>query len=415
MTAQRRALVMAAVRTPMGRFGGSLAQIRVDDLAAEVIRAATARAGLPPGQVDEVFAGTVNASGEAMGNLARFAALLAGLPTSVAGVTMNRYCGSGLSAVNALAHSISFGSAGAGVAVGAEVMSRSTWPVAIPVGQKYPGPLVGRNAMWSGAGGPQHPALEADGTMIEMPEGAQLVADKFGFSRVSLDAHALASHQRAAQAWDSGRFGDEVLAIPAPRGSFEVDETFRRDTSLESLGRLAGYYDGCPDITAGNASPVSDGASALVLADPDVARTLDAQPFGEIVATASVGVDPALFSVGPVAAVHKLLARTGLSLDDIGLFEINEAFASQMLVCIDQLGLDPDQVNVNGGAIALGHALGNSGSRIMVTLVHEMRRRAVRYGIAALCVGAGQGIATLVRSLDALWTHPPLTSPGRAG
>ena len=162
----------------MGRFGGSLSQIRVDDLAAEVIRAATARAGLPADQVDEVFAGTVNASGEAMGNLARFAALLAGLPTSVAGVTMNRYCGSGLSAVNALAHSISFASAGAGVAVGAEVMSRSTWPVAIPVGQKYPGPLVGRNAMWSGAGGPQHPALEADGTMIEMPEGAQLVAGK---------------------------------------------------------------------------------------------------------------------------------------------------------------------------------------------------------------------------------------------
>jgi acetyl-CoA acetyltransferase family protein len=399
----------------MGRFGGSLSQIRVDDLAAEVIRAATARAGLPADQVDEVFAGTVNASGEAMGNLARFAALLAGLPTSVAGVTMNRYCGSGLSAVNALAHSISFGSAGAGVAVGAEVMSRSTWPVAVPVGQKYPGPLVGRNAMWSGAGGPQHPALEADGTMIEMPEGAQLVADKFGFSRASLDAYALASHQRAAQAWDSGRFGDEVVAIAAPRGSFEVDETFRRDTSLDSLARLAGYYDGCPDITAGNASPVSDGASALVLADPDVARTLDTQPFGEIVATASVGVDPALFSVGPVAAVHKLLARAGVSLGDVGLIEINEAFASQMRVCIDQLGLDPDRVNVNGGAIALGHALGNSGSRIMVTLVHEMRRRAVRYGIAALCVGAGQGIATLVRSLDDLWTQPPLTSPGRAG
>jgi len=401
LTGQRLALVLAGVRTPMGRFGGSLSRIRVDDLAAEVIRAAVQRAGLVADQVDEVFAGTVNASGEAMGNVARFSALLAGLPASVAGVTMNRYCGSGLSAVNALAHSIAFGSTGAGVAVGAEVMSRSTWPVAIPVGQKYPGPLVGRNAMWSGAGGPQHPALEADGTMIEMPEGAQLVADKFGFGRPALDAYALESHRRAAQAWDTGRFGDEVVAVSTSRGSVEVDETFRRDTSLESLASLAGYYHGCPDITAGNASPVSDGASALVLADPDVARTLDAHPLGEIVATASVGVDPALFSLGPVAAVHKLLGRTRVSLDDVGLIEINEAFASQMCVCIEQLGLDPDRVNVNGGAIALGHALGNSGSRIMVTLVHEMRRRGTRYGIAALCVGAGQGIATLVRNLDA--------------
>lgn len=407
--------MLAAVRSPMGRFGGSLSRIRVDDLAAEAIRAAVERAGLAGDQVDEVFAGTVNASGEAMGNIARFAALLAGLPTSVAGVTMNRYCGSGLSAVNALAHSISFGSVGAGVAVGAEVMSRSTWPVAIPVGQKYPGPLVGRNAMWSGAGGPQHPALEADGTMIEMPEGAQLVADKFGFDRTALDSYALASHQRAAQAWDSGRFGAEVVAIRTSRGSFEVDETFRRDTSLESLARLDSYYDGCPDITAGNASPVSDGASALVLSDTAVAGTLDTEPLAEIVATASVGVDPALFSVGPVAAVRKLLARTDVSLDDVGLFEINEAFASQMRVCIDQLGLEPERVNVNGGAIALGHALGNSGSRILVTLVHEMRRRGVRYGIAALCVGAGQGIATLVRNLDALWTSVPLVLPTLAG
>jgi acetyl-CoA C-acetyltransferase len=415
LTAQRRALIVAGVRTAMGRFGGALSRVRVDDLAAGVIRAAVQRAGLADDQVDEVFAGTVNASGEAMGNVARFASLLAGLPPSVAGVTMNRYCGSGLSAVNALAHSISFGAAAAGVAVGAEVMSRSTWPVAIPAGEKYPGPLIGRNAMWSGAGGPQHPALEADGTMIEMPEGAQFVADKFSFGRSSLDAYALSSHCRAAQAWDSGRFGDEVVAVSTPRGSFEVDETFRRDSSLASLAALTGYYDGCPDITAGNASPVSDGASALVLVGPDVAGTLGGRPFGEIVATASVGVEPALFALGPVTAVRKLLAGTGVSLDDVGLFEINEAFAAQMLVCIDQLGLDPGRVNVNGGAIALGHALGNSGSRIMVTLVHEMRRRGTRYGIAALCVGAGQGIATLVRNLEALWTSAPLTPPARAG
>jgi acetyl-CoA acetyltransferase family protein len=217
-----------------------------------------------------------------------------------------------------------------------------------------------------------------------------------------LDAYALASHQRAAQAWDSGRFAAEVIPVATGQGRFEVDETLRRDTTPESLARLRGYYPGCPDITAGNASPVSDGASALVLAEADFAQELGIRPLGEIVATAAVGVEPALFSLGPVAAVRKLLDSTGVALTDVDLIEINEAFASQMCACIGELGLDPERVNVNGGAIALGHALGNSGSRIVVTLVHEMRHRAVRYGIAALCVGAGQGIATLVRNPEAL-------------
>jgi len=385
----------------MGRFAGSLSGIRPDDLAATAIRAVVDRAGVKPDQIDEVIAGTVNASGEAMGNVARFAAILAGLPISTAGVTMNRYCGSGLSAVIALAHSIAFGSTSMGVAIGVEVMSRSTWPVAIPVGQKYPGPLVGRNAMWSGAGGPQHPALEADGTMIEMPEGAQLVADKFGFDRLALDSFALLSHQRAAAAWDAGRFADEVIPVDTTRRKMTVDETFRPESSLASLAKLSGYYPGCPDITAGNASPVSDGASALVLVGPDLAERIGTQPLGEIVATATVGVDPAMFSIGPVVAMQKLLATVGIAREDVGLVEINEAFASQMLVCIDQLGLDPELVNVNGGAIALGHALGNSGTRILVTLLHEMRRRGVRYGVAALCVGAGQGVAVLVRNVEA--------------
>jgi acetyl-CoA acetyltransferase family protein len=264
VSTSRRPVILAAVRTPVGRHGGALSQVRVDDLAAAVIRAAVDRAGLSGDQVDEVFAGTVNASGEAMGNLARFAALLARLPVTVAGVTMNRYCGSGLSAINALAHAIAFGSVCAGVAVGAEVMSRSTWPVAIPIGQKYPGAVTGRNAMWSGAGGPQHPALEADRTMIEMPEGAQLAVDKFGLDRRALDAYALASHQRAAQAWDTGLFADEVVPVATGQKQFDVDETVRRDTTMQSLSRLRAYYPGCPDITAGNASPISDGASALV-------------------------------------------------------------------------------------------------------------------------------------------------------
>jgi 3-oxo-5,6-didehydrosuberyl-CoA/3-oxoadipyl-CoA thiolase len=359
------------------------------------------RAGIPPTSIDEVVAGTVNASGEAMGNIARFAALLAGLPTTTAGVTMNRYCGSGLSAVNALAHAVAFGAVDTGIAVGVEVMSRSTWPVPIPAGEKYPGPLIGRNAMWSGAGGPQHPELERNGTMIEMPQGAQFVADKFAIGRLQMDGYALASHERAAAAWDVGRFAEEVISVPLRDGPFANDETVRRNTSAASLAALTGYADGCPDITAGNASPVSDGASALLLMTPESAAQYGLKPLAEVVATAAVGVDPALFALGPVGAIRKVLAASSLSCTEIGLFEINEAFASQMLACIMQLDLDIDKVNVNGGAIALGHALGNSGARILVTLVHEMRRRGTRYGIAALCVGAGQGIATLVRNQEA--------------
>jgi acetyl-CoA acetyltransferase family protein len=389
-------VVLSAVRTPMGRHAGALSGIRPDDLAACAIRAAVARAGVDPVEVEEVAFGIVNASGEAMGNVARFASILAGVPASAAGVSMNRYCGSGLSAVNALAHEISCGCASLGVAGGVEAMSRSTWPVLKPQGAKYIGPIVARDAMWSGAGGPQHPELEANGTMIEMPVGAQLIADEYHITREDMDSFALRSHERAAAAADAGRFDDEIVRVPLPEGSeFSSDETIRRDTSLERLAVLAPYYPGCKDITAGNASTINDGASALVLSRPGRAPGDQAPRLARILATAVVGVDPAHFSIAPVLAIRKLLERTALRVEDIDLFEINEAFASQMIACIRELELDEERVNVNGGAIALGHALGNSGARISVTLIHELRRRGSRYGIAALCVGAGQGIATL--------------------
>jgi acetyl-CoA acetyltransferase family protein len=386
-------VILSAVRTPVGRHGGALAGIRPDDLAAHVIRAAVDRAQIEPLAVEEVSFGIVNASGEAMGNVARFASILAGLPLSSAGVSLNRYCGSGLSAVNALAHEIAFGGVRVGVAGGVESMSRSTWPVLKPQGARYVGPIAARDAMWSGAGGPQHPELEANGTMIEMPEGAQLIAREYGITRAEMDDYAYRSHRRAASAVESGRFDGEIAPVPLDgEAPFARDETIRLDTSPERLAALASYHPGCPDITAGNASSVNDGASALVLAD---AAAADGQRLATVVATAVAGVEPARFALGPVVAIRKLLAQAGLTVADIDLFEINEAFAVQMIACIRELDLDEDRVNVNGGAISLGHALGNSGARITVTLLHELHRRGGRYGIAALCVGAGQGIATL--------------------
>ncbi len=357
------------------------------------IREAVVRSGLPSGQIDEVHAGIVNASGEAMGNIARFSALLADLPVTTAGVTMNRYCGSGLSAFNSLVHAISFGSVEVGVALGVETMSRSTWPVAIPVNERYPGVLVGRNAMWSGAGGPQHPELEENGIMIHMPPGAQLIAKKFGITREDMDV-SLRSHERAARAWDGGRFDDEVFTVVTSSGDFSSDETYRRDSSLERLGRLKSYYEGCPDITAGNTSPVSDGATALVVAGGRIVDEFGLTPLAEVVATSSVGVAPEEFAIGPVPAIEQMLRRSGPSLDQVGLIEINEAFASQNLACVRALDIDEERLNVNGGAIALGHALGNSGTPILTMLVYEMRRRGTEYGIASLCVGGGMGVAT---------------------
>ncbi len=392
------AVVLSAVRTPVGRHAGALSHVRPDDLAAVAIREAVARSGVDTSDVDEVMLGIVNASGEAMGNVARFAALLAGLPVTTAGLSMNRYCGSGLSAVNALSHAIAFGAARVGVAGGVETMSRSTWPILKLANPRYVGPLVARDAIWSGGGGPQHPALEADGTMVDMPEGAQVVATELGITRDEADTWAARSHARAAAAWEADRFADEVVPVPGPRPGDPVvahDETVRADTTVERLAGLRPYHAAAPDITAGNASSINDGASAMVLADARWAADTGLAPLARVIGTAVVGVDPAHFALGPVPAIQRLLHGAGLTSADIDLFEINEAFAVQVVACVRQLQLPEERVNVNGGAIALGHALGNSGSRIAVTLVHELARRGGRYGVAALCVGGGQGIATL--------------------
>lgn len=391
-------MIVSGAPSPMGRHWGALSVIRHDDLGAMAIRAAVDRSGLPAERIDEVYAGNVNASGEAMGNVVRFASLLAGLPASSADITMNRYCGSGLSAFYSLSHAIGFGSVRAGVALGVEVMSRSTWPVAIPINEGYPGVLAGRNSMWSGAGGPQHPHLEGDGTMIDMPEGAQIIARRYDISREEGDASVVRSHERAVSARDDGHFAHKVFAVSTESGDFACDETFRRDSTLERLARLKGCYEGCPDITAGNASSVSDGASALVVADAATVAEFELEPLGEVLATAAVGVASQDFSIGPVPVIGQLLSRSGLFLGDVGLFEINEVFAAQNLACVRDLGLDQDRLNVNGGAIALGRALGNSGTRILITLANEMRRRSARFGIASLCVGGGMGVAVLSRN-----------------
>lgn len=395
---ERRVQVISAVRTPVARHHGALAGIRVDDLAAGVIREAVKRSGVDPEILEEVVCGTVNASGEAMGNPARFAALLAGLPVSISGVTVNRYCGSSLTAISQLARSIAFGDVQAGVAVGAESMSRSTWPVPIPTSTKIAGPLVGRNAMWSGGGGPQHPVLETDGTMVEMSDAAQHIAREMNISRAEMDEYAVESHHRATLAVNANYFSEEIAPVKLPDGNiFSMDETIRPNTHFDGLSKLGAFNSQCPDLTAGNTCPANDGASALVIAGKDVVKKTGAESLGEIVASVEVGIEPIRFALGPVVAIRKLLARTGLSVADIDLFEINEAFAVQMIACIRELGLDSCRVNVNGGALALGHALGNSGARISVTLLHEMRRRDAQYGVVALCVGGGQGVATLIR------------------
>jgi acetyl-CoA acetyltransferase family protein len=379
----------------MGRHGGALAGVRPDDLLARAMAESVARSAIDPTEIEEASVGIVNASGEAMGNVARYAAILAGLPPSTAGVSMNRFCGSGLSALNALAHAIAAGSVDVGIGAGVETMSRSTWPVLKPQGAKYVGPIGARDAMFSGAGGPQHPDLEADGTMIEMSEAAQFVADELAIEREAMDRFAERSQRRAAVAAEEGRFDDELIAVETAAGTVDRDETIRADTSLERLGRLRPYDPAAKDITPGNASPVNDGASALVLVGPDIDLPSTARPLARVVGTAIAAVEPKRFSIAPVYAIRRLLERTGVALEEVDLVEINEAFAAQMIACVQLLGLDEDKVNVNGGALALGHALGNSGTRISVTLLHEMRRRGARYGIASLCIAGGQGVATL--------------------
>jgi 3-oxoadipyl-CoA thiolase len=382
-------VVLSAVRTPVGRYGGVLAGERPDDLAALVIGEAVSRAGVPTEEIEDVWFGAANQAGEDNRNVARMAALLAGLPESVAGVTVNRLCASGLAAVVAACHAVVAGDGDLFVAGGVESMSRAPLVMAKP---ETPFPR-GNRTVWDTTLGWRfpNPRLEAMFPLESMGETGENVAERYGVSREEQDAFARQSQRRWAEAESEGRFEDELVAV----GEATRDEHPRPDTSEEKLAALQPAFREGGTVTAGNSSGINDGAAALVIASEERAQSLGVEPLGGFVGSAVAGVDPRVMGIGPVPAVQKLLERAGVSVEDIDLVELNEAFASQSLVVIRELGLDPERVNVNGGAIALGHPLGMSGARLVVTLLHELRRRGGRYGLATLCVGVGQGQAAL--------------------
>ena len=384
-----RAVVLSAVRTPVGRYGGVLAGERPDDLAALVIGEAVSRAGIPAGEIEDVWFGAANQAGEDNRNVARMAALLAGLPESVAGVTVNRLCASGLSAIVGASHAVAAGDGDLFVAGGVESMTRAPLVMAKPEHAF----ARGNQTLWDTTLGWRfpNPRLEELFPLESMGETGENVAERYGVAREEQDAFALQSQRRWAEADSEGRFADELV----PVGDVVRDEHPRPETSEEKLAALKPAFREGGTVTAGNSSGLNDGAAALVVASEERARALGIEPLGVFVGSAVAGVDPRVMGIGPVPAVTKLLERAGVGVDELDLVELNEAFASQSLVVIRELGLDPERVNVNGGAIALGHPLGMSGARLVVTLLHELRRRGGRYGLATLCVGVGQGQAAL--------------------
>jgi 3-oxoadipyl-CoA thiolase len=379
------AVVLSAVRTPVGRQGGALSGVRPDDLAALVIEAAVERARVPAAEIEDVYLGAANQAGEDNRNVARMAALLAGLPQEVAGVTVNRLCASGLTAVVSACQAIRSGDGELFVAGGVESMSRAPLVMSKP---EY-----GDQTVWDTTLGWRfpNPKMEAKFPLESMGETGENVAERYGITRAEQDAFALESQRRWAAANEAGRFGDELV----PAGDVMRDEHPRPDTSAEKLATLKSAFREGGSLTAGNSSGINDGAAALVIASGEKAKELDVEPLGRFVGSAVAGVDPRVMGIGPIPAVRKLLDRVGLDIGDIDLVELNEAFASQSLQVIRELGLDPERVNVNGGAIAIGHPLGMSGARLVVSLLHELRRRAGRYGLATLCVGVGQGQAAI--------------------
>jgi 3-oxoadipyl-CoA thiolase len=397
--------IIAAVRTPIGRYGGALARVRPDDLAAAVIRAVVDRSGVDPERIEDVILGCANQAGEDNRDVARMALLLAGLPVEVGGLTVNRLCGSGLQAINTAAHAIQVGDGDVFIGGGVESMSRAPYVQlkAESAFDRGPREMADTTLGWRFT----NPALAAMHHPYSMGETGENVAERFGVSRERQDAFGLASHRNAVAAIDSGRFDDQIVPVnvPQPKGEGEPvvvsrDEHPRADTSAGALAKLRAAFRDGGTVTAGNSSGIDDGASAVLLAEAGTARELGLQPLARIVSTAVAGVDPAVMGIGPIPASRKALERAGITADELDLVELNEAFASQSIVCIDELGLDPAKVNVNGGAIALGHPLGMSGARLVTMLVHELRRTGGRYGLATMCIGVGQGIATVVERID---------------
>ena len=385
----RAAFLVDGLRSPFGRYGGGLAGVRADDLAGQVIAALVARTKIPADRIEDVILGCANQAGEDNRNVARMAALLAGFPETVPGVTVNRLCASGLSAVVGACHAIAAGDGDLFVAGGVESMSRAPLVMAKP-DRAFP---RGNQTVWDTTLGWRfpNPRMEALFPLESMGETGENVAERWGVSRADQDAFALASQRRWAAAQAAGRFADELV----PVAGLAHDEHPRPDTDAEKLGALRPAFRPDGTVTAGNSSGLNDGAAALVIASEERARELGAEPLAAFAGSAVAGVDPRVMGMGPVPAVRRLLDRAGITLRELDLVELNEAFASQSLAVIRELGLDPERVNVNGGAIALGHPLGMSGARLVVTLLHELRRRGGHYGLATLCVGVGQGQAAL--------------------
>ncbi|WP_018110312.1 thiolase family protein [Thermus igniterrae] len=397
------AWIIQAVRTPIGKHGGALAPVRPDDLLAHALSALMERAGVPKEEVEDVYAGCANQAGEDNRNVARMALLLAGFPVEVAGCTVNRLCGSGLEAVAQAARAIWAGEGQVYVGAGVESMSRA--PFVVPKAER-PFP-TGNLVMYDTTLGWRlvNPRMQALYGTESMGETAENLAEMYGIPREEQDRFALLSHQKAVRAWDEGRFPEEVVPVPVRRGKEEVlvavDEGPRRDTSLEALAQLRPVFRQGGTVTAGNSSPLNDGAAALLLVSDAYARAHGLRPLARVRSVAVAGVPPRIMGIGPVPATRKALERAGLTLGDMGLIELNEAFAAQSLAVLREWGLSPEdpRLNPNGGAIALGHPLGASGARILTTLVYEMRRRGVPLGLATMCIGVGQGIAMVVEAV----------------
>ncbi len=395
----KEAVIVDAIRTPMGRYGGILKDMRPDDLAAYVIAKLVEKTGITSEEVEDVYFGCSNQAGEDCRNVARMASLLAGLPYTIPGATVNRLCGSGLEAVNQAGRAIATEQGDLFIAGGVECMTRAPWVMRKPE-VSFP---RGEMTVYDSVLGWRFPnsRLGELYPLISLGDTAENVAEKYQISRKEQDSFALESHQRAVRASESGILKNEIIPIEIrqKKGGIAIcdkDEGPRSDTSMEKLAALKPSFKKDGTVTAGNSSPLSDGAAALLLTTPERAEALKLKPIVRIIGSAVAGVHPSYMGMGPVPATQKVLKRVGLSAADIDLVEINEAFASQSLACVKELGLDLNKVNVNGGAIALGHPLGCSGARIMTTLIHEMKRRRSRYGLATMCIGVGQGIATIV-------------------
>jgi 3-oxoadipyl-CoA thiolase len=399
----REAWIVEAVRTPVGRYGGALAGVRPDDLAATVLEAVVARSGIDPAIVDDVILGCANQAGEDNRNIARMALLIAGLPVEVAGQTVNRLCGSGLQAVASAAQAIAVGDVDVVIAGGVESMSRAPLVTLKPESGYERGTreLVDTTIGWRFV----NPVLDAKYPTISLGETAERVAAQWSVSREEQDAFALESQRRAASAASSGVHAEEIVPVKIPQRkgdaiSVEKDEHPRPETNAASLAKLRPAFIEGGSVTAGNASGINDGAAALLVMEAGRARALGLKPLARVVATSVAGVDPSVMGIGPIPAIRKLLERTGLSAKEIDRVELNEAFASQAVACIRELGLNPATTNIHGGAIALGHPLGASGARMLVTLTRELTRSGSRFGIASMCVGVGQGIAMLVERVE---------------